>query len=131
MIQNLVSLFLLPTVSVYALATIAAWLLATTRRQGVIYAPGKLLTVYRPVILAFLAGFFPAAILAAVLMPRLGNRPWLALILFAAGLAVTGALTHRDLLRKVHHPRRWSLAIAAVTLIAALAGAWLVFNAAS
>ncbi len=120
---------MLPVAGAYAVAALAAWLFATTRAHGVIYAPGKLLRVYRPVLIAILAGFVPAAILAALLVPRYAERAGLALLIFAAGLAVTGGLTHRDLLRKVGRAGPWNTVLVAVTLVAALASAWLFFAA--
>lgn len=125
MSADFVTLLLLPAVAVYALAAIAAWLVATTRAHGVVYAPGKLFGVYRPAILALLTGFLPAAIVAAVLIPRLPGRPWIGLAIFAAGLAITGALIHRDLLARVGRPRIWNAGIAAVTLLGLAAAAWL------
>ncbi len=116
---------MLPVASIYALAAIVAWLFAVHRVEGIVYAPNKLFGLYRPVILAFLLGFFPAAILAGVLTPMLPDRPWVGLLAFAAGMLATGALVHRDLLRKVASPRGWTVAILGATLLALAGSAWL------
>ena len=110
--MNAVTLFLIPAVSVYTLAVLGSWLIATLRIHGVIYDPAKSFRVFKPVIIAFCAGFFPAAILSAILMPRLPENRWIALLIFAAGLLITGLMSHRDLLKQVRTPRIWNTAIA-------------------
>lgn len=123
--------YLLPPVCAYTLAVLGCWLFVTARQEGVVYGPRRLLAVYRPLILAFAAGFFPAAILVAILIPLLQDRLWIVFLVFAAGLATTGLLAHRDLMRKTARPRACNIVIALAVAAATLGSAWLAFAVAA